>query len=178
MPGANIPTGAAFAETNNPVNNYIPKMTETGNFQIDEFNRHSLQKWAEAVEEALANGEEIVTVNNPPQDYPSPQSYHIAYAHRDEVLEYAFTDHIVFTASGDVTTANKWASVAGCGGYVTLGMYDFTINTYSYTKIDNGRTLAVNFTAYIVYGGVLHHTTTRHYYVEFYTTGDGWVSVV
>ncbi len=121
---------------------------------VDEQNKKAWCLWEEAMAQALAEGEEIVTVVNPKVSSDANQA--IARARKvvsTNTVQYEnggpyINIHYYLTASYNVTSAGRIEDFGNLVPTVTYGLHNPTMQVLGYTKtlIDNGRTLVAKVT--------------------------------
>ena len=131
--------------------------------------------WARAVAEAQAAGEPVVEglTGNPEAAQPAASVVYTTGQASLIVYVNGFSDRVGAVAVYDVSTIIS--TVYNAYIYSMYGIHSVSNTTYSYTRIDGGRTLAVHYSCLLTNKttGIAQVST---YYAEFYLDGSGWMS--
>ena len=159
----------------------LPALAETVSPAASDGALEAMRCWEEAVNEATAAGEPIIVVED--SDIERGRNVETRYsvsstrrvngqalnsfttvAGQPEVVRaiavYWVSDSGLITTLEDTWLQGTASSVAHC--------------TYSYTKLDGGQTLAVNYTATLT--NYVDFNQAFYFYAEFYEDGSGWMN--
>lgn len=121
---------------------------------VDEVNKKAWDLWEEAMAQALAEGEEIVTVINPKIEVDAQQVVTRATkVVSTNTVQFAngglwINIHYYISAMYDVTSAGRITNFRNVTATITYGTHNPSIQVlgYTHTLIDNGRTLVAKVT--------------------------------
>jgi len=137
--------------------------------------------WNRAIEEAQKEENHLILQPKSNGSLMSPYSYSISVANGSHMCPNGIWAHPRFSATYEKLINGNGIDVFGdiynISAYGEDDSTKVTVNTSQYTKIDGLRTLAANYSCLI---GVKQFTGsfayyTYAYYVEFYTSGNGYV---
>jgi hypothetical protein len=192
-----MPSGIAYASEEEKIVTSDPRYAllntmdyvKTGDAQIDQGNKEAFSLWREATAEASANGEEIITVVNPSVSNTKAGAPQLAVAAAGTKV--ALTDERGFWTGAlisidyklaltyDVATNNQVSGFRNHSALLTYGLYNPSLDIigYSYTRIDGGRTYAVNTTLYVKANLLaIVSGATFQKYSEYYYTGGTYIN--
>ena len=164
MAGLAVPAGAAYASEERlqkqgayegagiVISPYHRLVSE--NPVVDGVNKEAWDLWEEAMAQALAEGEEIVTVINPKIEVDAQQAVTRATkVVSTNTVQFAngglwINIHYYISAMYDVTSAGRITNFRNVTATITYGTHNPSIQVlgYTHTLIDNGRTLVAKVT--------------------------------
>lgn len=188
--GLVVPQGIALASepiSQEDVRNAISPFGQlvTGNPTIDAINEKAARIWEKDVEQALAEGSEIITVVNPTpiDEIPLESSIATRAAKVAVTNEGNFSDggpwinvNYKLAATYDVGSDNRVSNLRNHNAVLTYGLYNASIQIlgYTYTLLDGGRTFSVRTTLSVsCYPAGVVRGATWQAASHFYYTGIG-----
>lgn len=186
MASASFPQVAlADSMPDSEVRRYMPDIPSSNNDEINRMNDEALELWGKAVRESLANGSEIVVVNNPPEVVediaPNPLTRgamptYYSPSCTKTVGWWPNSCTLGFTAY--YYAIPGWVSrFSGATSYAASWGASVTHLSYSYATVNGGRSYAVNYTTQVTWqpGIPLQSTEIITSYAQFDSNGSCWV---